>query len=392
MKGPERLDRVGYPPIVLDPAEITPDDSGIAWTYHAKDTATGADVNVKLSREPCSDKMSDTKYTFKVTVQHAQIGTLDGCGQSAPDKFPEFRKKNALDPSDNSDDKDKDKDKKTVLDPITNSHPPTAIAYLDAAGKVIFSRGELKKTVAPSGAELAVSHDGKKLLFTRSDSKTGPERSIVLYDWDTGRLREIAGNNVRSAFWSPDDSHVAFLKFDGKIWQVWTLPLSAPEKAAVLFPQNIDALHGWTSPGTVLATDMEKAYWISDDKPPVAVPLKEIYGETFQAMSSDTIRPNPLNADLLLVSAYYLNAPPGAPVDSMGLNSTFFLYEVRSKRRTILGATDTFARAAEWSRDGLQIFFTRGVLGKGALSSSRIFWDGTGLRRYDAGSYLVVGK
>ncbi len=206
MKGPERFDRAGYPPIVLEPAEIAPDEPGVSWIYHAKDTVTGADVAVELSRESCSDGVGDIKYTFKVELQHAQVGTLNGCGQSAPEKFPEFRKKNGLDPDDNADDKDKskdkdkDKDKKSVLDPITNFQLPTSVAYLDASGKVIFSRSAIRRTVAPEGSELAVSHDGKKLLFTRSDSKTGPERTIVLYDWDTGRLRDLATSNVRSAF------------------------------------------------------------------------------------------------------------------------------------------------------------------------------------------------
>src|SRR5579859_4342155 len=250
MKGPERLDRSGYPPIVLDPDEIVADEPGVSWVYHAKDTVTGADVAVELSRESCSDGVADIKYTFKVELQHAQIGTLNGCGQSAPEKFPEFRKKNQLDPDDNADDKDKskdkakddkdkDKDKKTVLDPITNFQLPTAVAYLDANGKVVFSRSAIRRTVAPEGSELAVSHDGKKLLFTRSDSKTGPERTIVLYDWDTGRLRDLATTSVRSAFWSPDDSRVAFLKYDGKAWQVWTLPVNAPETAAQFSPQEV---------------------------------------------------------------------------------------------------------------------------------------------------------
>src|SRR6202040_2849945 len=74
MKGPERLDRAGYPPIVLDPAEIAPDEPGVSWLYHAKDTVTGADVAVELSRESCSEGMADAKYTFKVELQHAQIG------------------------------------------------------------------------------------------------------------------------------------------------------------------------------------------------------------------------------------------------------------------------------------------------------------------------------
>jgi uncharacterized membrane protein len=409
MKGPERLDRAGYPPIILDPDEIVPEEPGISWVYHAKDDVTGADVAVELAREACSDGMGDIKYTFKVELQHAQIGILNGCGQSAPEKFPEFRKKNQLDPDDDADakdkdktkdkgqdkdkekDKDKDKDKKSVLDPITNFQLPTAVAYLDATGRVIFSRSAVRRTVAPEGSELAVSHDGKKLLFTRSDSKTGPERSIVLYDWDTGRSRDLA-TNVRSAFWSPDDSRVAFLRYDGKLWQIWTLPVSAPETAAQFASQSVDALHGWISPTTILASDLQNAYWLSDDKPTQAVALKEIYGDSFQVMSSDTIRPNPINADLLLVSAYYQKKPAGAPPDSVGLNSTFFLYEVLSKRRTILGPADSYQRAAEWSRDGLQIFYTVGVLGKVPLSTWSIFWDSTNPHRFNSGASLAIGK
>jgi uncharacterized membrane protein len=400
MKGPERLDRVSYPPIVLEPAEITNDEPGASWTYNAKDSATGATVTVKLTRELCSDNMSGDKFTFRAEVNHAQIGELKGCGQSAPDKFPEFRKKNQLDNPDDTEtkdkskdkDSDKDKDKKSVLDPITNFHSPVATAYVDSAGRVVLARGEGRKAVAPAGSELALSHDGKSLLFTRSDSKTVPERSIVLYETDTGRSREVAGNNVRPAFWSPDDSRIAYLKYDGKLWQVWTAPITAPDKATLLSPLNIDALDGWVNPTTVLATDMQNAYWLSEDKPAQTIPLKDIYGDNFQIMSSDTIRVCPTNPDLLLVSAYYLKPPPGAPTDQMGLNQTFFLYEVRSHRRTILGPSDAFARNAEWSRDGLQIFYTRGIPGKTPLVTNRIFWDGTNDKRYSAGNSLVVGK
>jgi len=393
MKGPERLDRLNYPPIVLEPGEITPGDTGNSWTYNARDTATGATVVVKLTRDVCSDGMSDARYTFRAEVNHAQIGPLKGCGQSSPDKFPEFRKKNQLDMPDDTDtkDKDKEKDKKTVLDPITNFHSPVATAYLDTGGHVIVSHGEARKA-AGIGAEPALSHDGKKLLYTRSDSKSGPERSIVLYDLDTGRSRDIAGNNVRQAFWSPDDSRIAYLKFDGKLWQVWTAPASAPEKAAALSAQNVDALHGWVNASTVLASDTQNLYWLSEDKPAQTVPLKEIYGDSFQIMSSDTIRVCPVNPDLLLVSAYYLNTPAGAPTDSMGINQTFFLYELKSRRRVILGPADAFTRDAEWSRDGLQVFFTRGVPAKGALVTDRMFWDGTGEKRYSPGISLVVGK
>ena len=394
MKGPERLDRLGYPPIILEPGDVTNDEPTRVWTYHALDSVTAAPVAVKLTRESCSDGMSDTKYTFSVQVDHAQIGALKGCGLSAPDKFPEFRKKNQpLDMPDDQPTADKDKDKKnSVLDPITRFQSPTAIAYLDATGRVIFAHGEVRKTVAPAGSELAVSHDGKKLLYTRSDSKTGPERSIVLYEFDTGRARDIAGTNVRQAVWSPDDSHIAYLKYDGKNWQIFTAPIANPETAAALSPQSFDALHGWLSPTTLLASDMQNLYLVSNDKPVESVPLKDIYGDKFQIMSSDTIRVCPINSDLLLVSTYYLNAPAGAPTDAMGLNQTFFLFELKSRRRTILGPADAFTRDAEWSRDALQIFFTKGATGKGPLVTDRIFWDGTSEKRYSAGHALVVGK
>ena len=52
-KGPERLDRPGYPPIPLDPAEVT-HEAADSWTYHAKDSATGAAVAVHLTRESCA--------------------------------------------------------------------------------------------------------------------------------------------------------------------------------------------------------------------------------------------------------------------------------------------------------------------------------------------------
>jgi uncharacterized membrane protein len=399
MKGPERLDRANYPPIVLEPADVTRDESGSTWTYNAKDFATGASVAVKLTRTICTEPPSDTKYTFQVEVNHAQIGILKGCGLSSPDKFPEFRKKNQLLPDDDANakdpkdkDKDKDKDKKTVLDPITKFTSPTAITYIDSAGRVIVAHGEIRKIAAVSGTEPALSHDGKRLLYTHSNSKTGPDRSIMLYEVDTGRSREVAGNTSRQAFWSPDDSHIAFLKYDGRIWQVWVAPSAAPEQAALLSPQDVSALHGWTGPNSVLAADLQNAYWLNADRPPESVPLKEIYGSTFQSMSSDTLRLCPINPDLLLVSAYYMTTPAGAPADSMNLNSNFFLFELRSKRRTILGPPDAYTRDAEWSRDALQIFFTKGVPGKAPLVTDRIFWDGTSERRYVSASSLVIGK
>jgi uncharacterized membrane protein len=402
-KGPERLDRPGYPPIPLDPAEVT-HEAADSWTYHAKDSATGAAVALHLSRESCSPVAAASislpvstapdaspaappsplaKYSFTASVDHAQLGTLQGCARIAAELFPKIN---------NQPDEDDDADtKKPPAPTITNFKPPVAVAYLNSAGNIVLSRGGVKKIAAQAGAELALSHNGKKLLYTRSDSKTSPDHTIVLYDLDSGKSEDLVHGLVRQAFWSPDDLRVAFLKAQDHDWQVWSFPAATPDAATSFSPQAVSSLHGWLDAHTLLASDFENAYWISEEKPLETGPLKDLYGDTFQIMTSDTFRANPVNSDLLLVSADYASAPAGAPKDVLGLAAGFFLYEVRSKRRVPLCPPDQWGRAAEWSRDGLQVFYTR-VFPPNATSTFRIFWDGTGVQKYAAGSGLVVGQ
>jgi uncharacterized membrane protein len=388
-KGPERFDRRGYPPITLEPAEVTREGTSDSWTYHAKDTGTGAALSVHLTRESCTDPASGTKYNFHAVVDHAQIGTLDGCARIAAELFPKI-----VNPANQTDDDEDSEKKKPAVETITNFKPPVAVAFINSAGKVVVNLGAIKKIAAPEGSELALSHDGKKLLYTRSDSKTGPERTIVLYNFDTGRSTDLVHGLVRQAFWSPDDSRAAFLNFQDEKWQIWMFPATTPELAAPFYANSVTALHGWVDARTVLASDTQNLYWISEDsQPSQSLALKDLYGPVFQVMSSDNIRVNSSNPDLLLVSADYQTPPAGAPKDSMSLAAGFFLYEMRSKRRVILSPPDQWARAAEWSRDGIQIFYTR-RLAANSSSTFRIFWDGSGAgpRRYLDGTDLVIGQ
>jgi uncharacterized membrane protein len=386
-KGPERLDRPGYPPAMLDPVDVAREGTSDAWTYRAKDSATGAEVTVHLSREPCSADATDAKYTFRAVAQHTQIGTLNGCARIAAELFP--RISNQPDP-----DADDDPDKKPPVLPadIIKFQSPTDIAYIVPTGKAVVAIGKVRKIAAPEGTELALSHDGKKLLFTRSDSKTGPDRTIVLYDTTTGRSQDLVHGSVRQAFWAPDDSRVAFLNFQDQEWQLWTFPANSPMQTSPLFANSLTSLHGWTDAHTLLASDMQNAYWISDNgQVTQTVALKDIYGEAFDIAGSDTFRLNPINPDLLLVSAPYLKAPAGAPTDSMGLAAGVFLYELRSRRRVVLSPTDQWARHGEWSRDGVQVFYTRRI-SAASLLTYRVLWDGSTPRRYIEGSDLVIGK
>ena len=368
MKGAERLERAGYPPIPLEAGEIEQEGTAEAWLYHAKDSATQAGVAARVSREACSDNMSDTKYPFRVVVTHAQIGELKGCAKIAPDQFPEFKQKNL-------DDDDPEK-KKPTSPPITNFKSPTAVAYLDPGGKVMLARGEAAKLVAAKGSQLSLSHDGKRLLYTREDSAN--DRTIVLYDATTAKSADFI-RGAQSAFWSPDDSQIAFLKPSSGAFQVWLVPSNAPDRGAPLASTPVLALQGWQDIHTVLATDAAKLYFLKTESPSSSTDLREIYGSAFQISAGDTLRASPANSDLLAVAA------------SGGSVTNVFLYEIKSKRRVPLTAPNLNASAPEWSRDGIQIFFTVGGSAK-TTSIDRIFWDGSGIRRIRLGSDLVIGQ
>jgi len=387
-KGPELLERQGYPPIVLDPTEISREGTAESWIYRAKDSAAGATLSVRLTREACSDSSSATKYTFRAVVTHSLIGALEGCARIAAELFPRMPNQSAQD--DDDDKKDADKKKIPAIPPITNAKAPVAVAFLNPAGKIIVSRNGIKKIAAPAGSQLCLSHDGKRLLYSREDPKPSTLATIVLYDFDTGRSRDLVHGGVSEAFWSPDDSRIAYLNTVGQASQVWVFAPDAPEKSAPFAAQNVTALQGWTDAHTVLVTDAQNAYWLSADRPTVTVALRDIYGDNFQPKPSDSLRVNPVNSDLLLISAAYANAPAGTPSDSSGTVYGFFLYELRSKRRSTLSPPDQLARDGEWSRDGLQVFYTR--ISATTPTIFRVFWDGSGLRRYADGSDLVIGQ
>jgi uncharacterized membrane protein len=383
-KGPERLERPGYPPIALEPAEVEHDPSGQAWAYHAKDTAVGVTTTIHLSREACSDGMSATKFTFNALVEHPQLGTLKGCARIAAELFPRIINQSEEDP-------DAAKKKPTPETTITGFKVPTAVAYITPAGKIVVTRGAIKKIAGPAGTDLALSHDGKKLLYVRGDPKSTPESTIVLYDFDSGRSRDLVRGSVRQPYWSLDDARVAYLNNQDQKWQLWTFPAAAPETPAPLYTGSINALQGWVDTHLLLATDLQNAYWIADDgKLTQTVPLRDIYGPTFEVRESDTIRVNPGNPDLLLVSANYAAGPLGTASNANRPAEGIFLYELRSKRRVVLTPPDQPATHGEWSRDGVQAFYT--VRSSGSSSTYRVFWDGSAPKRYVPATDFVIGQ
>ncbi|MEQ1474234.1 MAG: hypothetical protein ABLQ96_10445, partial [Candidatus Acidiferrum sp.] len=331
------------------------------------------------SAKAASSSSPPLKNSFRMVLEHAQAGTFRGCARIAAELFPKIVNQSA-------DDDDADK-KKPPVATVTNFKTPTAVAYLNPAGKIVVSRGAAKKIVPTTGTELALSHDGKKLLFTRNDAKMGSERTIVLYEFDSGRGKDLVHGTVREAFWSPDDSRVAYLQSQDQKWRILSFAPSVPETAAPLYTGSVDSLDGWLDGHTLLAADAQNLYWVGDDRPQQSVPLREIYGTAFRVSDTDTIRVNPVNGDLLLVSAKYVVPPANAPADASGV----FLYETKSKRRVTLTPPEQWAAHGEWSRDGIQVFYTRRISATASLTS-RVFWDGSGVRKYLDGTDLVVGQ
>jgi uncharacterized membrane protein len=381
--GPERLDRPAYPPITLEPGEIS-QESPTTWLYHAKDTGTGAPVIVMLSREACSDG-SATKYSFKATVQHTQLGTMNGCARIAAELYPHAY---SQEQQDDTDDDDAAAKKKPPLDPsLANFKMPIDTAYLTATQKVVLRHGAVPHVVAQEGSQLSLSHDGKKLLYTREAKETGT-RAIMLYE--AGKSTELLTGDVQQAFWAPDDTRLAFLKMADGAWHLWIAPVAAPATATAVFPGTVLTIQGWADAHTILVDDLQQLSWVRDDGSVLrTVPDKDVYGEFVS--SGNTVRVHPQNPDLLLVSAEMAKRAETPTAAKGGTGAGFFLYEIASKRRVVLSPPELLAGHAEWSRDGLQIFFT-GTDASRRTATWRMFWDGSDPKRYLDGRELVIGQ
>lgn len=394
LKGPERFDREGYPPIALEPGEVTQEATPETWTYHAKDSATGAAVAVHLSREACTDATNDTltttpplggKYSFKVSIEHAQIGSLKGCGRTATDLFPKI--------NNHPDQEDDDTKKKppVPVSSVTKFQSPIVVAYLNATEQLVFKRGSIARTIpGASGSDLSPSHDGKKLLFTREQ---GAARAIDEYDYDSNSVKELLRGDVRDPVWSPDDSRVAYLNHQGGKWQLWAFPANDPTKAAIINADSFESIQGWSDPHTVLVLTASPAAlaWVGEDgKVTQTLPISDLCGTDFFPGTKLTIRLHPTNPDLVLVSAFFAHPPAGLPAVENGQAGALFFYEFRSKRRAALSIPNLSATDGEWSRDGFQILFT-GTDSSRRKATYKVFWDGIGLQKYVAGTSLVAG-
>jgi Tol biopolymer transport system component len=229
-------------------------------------------------------------------------------------------------------------------------------------------------------------------LFTADDAP-GPIRTLYQYDFDTSAKHELLRANVRNPFWAPDDKKIAFLKWDNSAWSLWTMSPDNPQAGTNIFTREGLELYGWSDDHTLLGSNFEGLLWISDDgNIQQQLPFQEILGSGYHLARIDDARVNPANPDILLISFWYVPPAGELPLDKHEGNSpALLMYEIKSKRRVVLTPVGTWAESAEWSRDGLQIFFTGTDSSKHA-ATYRMFWDGTSLQKFAAGTGLVVGQ
>jgi len=147
-----------------------------AWTYHAKDSATGAVVAVHLTREACTDATNDTldscaaalgKILLPRLCRSRANRLLKGLRRIAAELFPKIN---------NQPDEEDDAAKKKAT--RSNRHQlqaPRRRRLPEFSGQRLYSAAaRRRRSQAPAGTELALSHDGKKLLYTRSDQRAAP--------------------------------------------------------------------------------------------------------------------------------------------------------------------------------------------------------------------------
>ena len=95
------------------------------------------------------------------------------------------------------------------------------------------------------------------------------------------------------------------------------------------------------------------------------------------------------------LSAYFYACDRSQETQEKSILDAMMIYNVAALARSDLDFERPEPQriaAVEWSRDGLQIFFTRGVPGKVPLSTWSVFWDSTNPHRFNSGSFFVIGK
>ena len=267
------------------------------------------------------------------------------------------------------------------------------LAYVDSRDRLVYQpEGGKPVVVSRDGYEPSLRRDGKQLLYTRQESATSPKRTLVLYDVASGHSSDLISGFVSGPVWSPDGRRMAFTRLEAKVWQVWVMDLAEPAKASRVSEEEMDGVAGWSPESdTIICYNQTNVYWIGlDGKTRRKVPTSVFYRQDLEWMSSNKIRIDPKNPNLLAVSAGYSETQEGAPADETGMTFTVALFDINSSKRDLVLTKKVWGDEAEWSPDGEWLYFRR--LEARGFAVWRVHPDGSGLERVAAGSGPAVAE
>jgi Tol biopolymer transport system component len=237
---------------------------------------------------------------------------------------------------------------------------------------------------------MSLSHDGKQLVYVREE-RDPPRRTLIQYDPATGTSRDLITGFVGDAHLSSDGRQIAFLKLDDGIWQTWVMSTAGPAKNTVVSRKEVTTLVGWAAQDSALVCfDETNLYWLSlDGKIQKSIPMSTVYQKDFEWMSTNVVRLNPVNPDLIAFSGYRVDTPQDAAVDDTERNATVMVVDLKTGRRSLLLNPKDWAHEAVWSADGVWLYFTRQEAPR-RLAIWRMRADGSGLERVTTGAEPVV--
>ena len=186
---------------------------------------------------------------------------LSGCARIAAELFPKIVNQSA------EDDDDADK-KKPPVATITNFKVPTAVAFVNPAGKIIVSRGTAKKSFpsypAPNSRSLMTAKNSSSRETTQRWALNAPSFSTISIPaapktWFTAPSARLSGLLTIPA------SHI--LQSQDQKWRVCVRSRRHSRKRhAPLHRKRRFSLRLDRCPHLV-AADSQNMYWIGDDRP-----------------------------------------------------------------------------------------------------------------------------
>ena len=207
------------------------------------------------------------------------------------------------------------------------------------------------------GSDAAISPDGKKIAYTKSDEEGN--RRIAIYDLATGKsnlVKGIPGQNEFGAVWSSDGKKIFFNHFDESDWSLASVSATGGDFKIVI-NKGVRQAGGFANiPGTSdwLCHDLE-GFYIAKVDDSGAVKLVDLPKEKpIEGLSMPgQLSVSPDGKTALFDKTVDEEAKP----DDEGPPSAVFQIEIATGKITRVTPKGVYADGATWLPDGKEFLF-----------------------------------